>query len=109
MMSFDADSPARWIALIVAGLAAGLLAALVQRGVRHDRAAHGPALRRLTRALGLSLLDRHTLRRLARTGNVRFAACLLISRGCFDAAVARANDRRLSPGDLARLRRRIVD
>lgn len=56
---------------------------------RRDRARHGPTYRRLCRALGIPTSDRRLLCRVARTAGTP-PASLLLSRGCFDEAAARA-------------------
>jgi hypothetical protein len=79
-------------ALVIAGLAmAGLV---IWRRIRQDRRRHGPILRRACRELRLSWLQRHLLIAMARAGRVGSPVALLISRGCFDHAMAAYRARR---------------
>ncbi len=64
--------------------------------LRRDRARLGATTRRLCRAMRIGASDRRLLDRLARgmgEGPPVFAASLLVSRGCFDAAASRARAR----------------
>ena len=65
------------------------------------------ARRRLERALGLGLRDRMLLERLARVINERDCTCLLIGRGCFEAAVAAYAPRERALPRIESLRQRI--
>lgn len=51
-----------------------------------DNKQHGPAARRLGRRLGLRRRELHMLHVVAEHAELPSAACLLISRGCFDVA-----------------------
>lgn len=87
--------------------AAALAASAIVSLVRRDRARLGPTTRRLCRALGVGVSERRLLDHLARGLGVPNGASLLVSRGCFDAAVARAG-----PGERRRLvavRRRVFE
>jgi len=99
----------RIIALLASAMLCGLLAAFVMRAGRRDRAIHGPAFRRIARGIGLGPLEQRSLIRLARLAEYPTPACLLISRGCFDAAVERASCESAREGALIRLRQRIFD
>ena len=90
--------------LIAAALVVGT-AAIVSL-VRHDRARHRPTFRRMCRALRLSSGQRRTLDDIARVVRVP-AASLLISRGCFDAAIRRAAVPRRQERRLAAVRRKV--
>jgi hypothetical protein len=87
-------------------LAVFVAAVAITSLVKRDRARFGPATRRFCHALGVGSADRRLLESRARGVGVRCAA-LLISRGCFDAAAARA------PADearrLATIRRRVFE
>ena len=76
--------------------------------VRRDRARQGPTFRRMCRALRIRAADRRRLQDLARTGRAP-AASLLVSRGCFDAAVSRLAAGRRRAGRLAAVRRRVFE
>jgi len=87
-------------------LAITLATAAIVSLVRRDRQRLGATTRRLCRAMRIRASDRRLLERLARAlaGPV-YAASLLVSRGCFDAAASRA-----TPCDARRLtslRRRV--
>ena len=93
------------IALFATG--AAILAAVVVGHVRRDRAHHGPVVRRLARGLGLSPRDWRLLARVARAARRPQAGSLLISRGCFDAAVRAYAARYRTPARLEAIRRSI--
>ena len=76
------------LALICPALA--LAASAIVSLVRRDRAQLGPTTRRLCREVGVGVSERRLLDHLARGLGVPSGASLLVSRGCFDAAVARA-------------------
>lgn len=87
--------------------AVALAALAIVSLVRRDRARLGPTTRRLCRTLGVGVSERRLLEHLARGLGVPSGASLLVSRGCFDAAVARAG-----PGVRQRLvavRRRVFE
>jgi hypothetical protein len=67
--------------------------------LRADDRNGGPSARRLMRAMDLTPIDRRLLRRLVRRSDMPNAACLLISRGCFDRA---SDDADLSDRERAR-------
>lgn len=102
--------------LVVAGtalLAMSVAWTLVRLRVRHDRP-EARAARRIERAAGLDGRDRRMLSRLVRAAGMRDVplTALLVSRGCFDAALAAGvNDRTVAPdrGRLLALRRRLYD
>lgn len=95
------------IALVAAGTA--LLAAIVVRHLRRDRASDGPAVRHLARGLGLSGGERRLVMRMARVAGRPHAGSLLISRGCFDAAVRVYTRRYRPPAGLAAIRARVFE
>jgi hypothetical protein len=73
----------------IAVVAAGVFAVSAWSLRRRDRNRLGPTTRRLCRALRVRRGDRKLLDRLAGAVGAPSAAPMLISRGCFDAAVAR--------------------
>jgi hypothetical protein len=98
-------------------LAGGLLVAMalavatlaVASLIRRDRAVHGPASRRMCRALKLTRAECRLLTRVARRARAPGAGSLLVSRGYFDAAAGRL----AAPADCARhlaaIRRKVFD
>ena len=107
--------PAQWLLarLLIAGLlvtTAMSLATLAVRSLfRRDNARCGPAYRRLARALGLNFAQRRLLRAVAQHGDVPCPASLLLSRGCFNAAVSRYAASLGQTGQLAALGRALFD
>ena len=73
--------------LVVALAGAAFLAAFLVARIRRDRGRHGPTIRHLAGDLGISPREQRLLGRVARGAGLRHPGSLLISRGCFDAAV----------------------
>lgn len=92
-------------ALLVAVAAVVALVAVVSL-VRRDRARYGPTFRRLCRALRVGGADRRRVSDLARALGAP-AASLLVSRGCFDAAVVAARIPRGRAKRVDALRKRV--
>jgi hypothetical protein len=105
---FWSSQAALW-AVLLTGVGAAMLAWVIVAAVRRDRARHGPTVRYLARALGLSAGQRRLLERVARATGLPSAGSLLISRGCFDKAVHRYIGGRGRSAQLAAVRRRIFD
>jgi len=74
-----------------------------------DNKRHGPTARRLGAWLGLNRDELGLLRVVAAHAELPSAACLLISRGCFDAAAARASVQRGQRQRLRDIRKRIFE
>ena len=75
------------MAIAAAGLGAAIVAWTILAAVRRDRRRHGPTVRHLGRSLGLAADDRRLVAGVARSAGVVNPGAMLISRGCFDAAV----------------------
>ncbi len=77
--------------LLVGGLLMAMALALATLATaslfRRDRARHGPASRRICRALGLTRSERRALGRVARIAKAPGAGSLVVSRGYFESAV----------------------
>jgi hypothetical protein len=105
-----AASPGR---LVIAGLLVAMALALAVLAARsligRDRARGGPTCRRLCRALGVRVAQRRRLERVARRAGVPSAASLLMSRGCYDAAVARYAAGPADADELAAVRRQVFE
>ena len=95
------------LALIGAG--AAMLAAIIVGRLRRDRACHGPVVRHLARGVGLSPHELRLLERVARAAGRPHAGSLLVSRGCFDAAVRVYAERHPAPRRLTAIRRTIFE
>ena len=77
---------------ILATMIGAFIAVLAVRSImRNDERRGRTSSRRLMRAMALPIGDRRLLRRLVRQSDVPNAACLLISRGCFDRAAEHAD------------------
>lgn len=96
-------------AVLLAGAGVAMLAWVIVAAIRRDRARHGPTVRSLARALGLSAGQRRLLDRVARAAGLSSAGSLLISRGCFDRAVKRYVGRFGRPEHLRIIRRRVFE
>jgi len=96
-------------AAVLAAPGAVLAAWLMLTALRRDRARGGPGERVLARSLRLSREHLRILRRAARAADLPNAACLLISRGCFDFAAERYAARGGDPAPLQGLRRKLYD
>ena len=83
--------PTLWC-LLFALVAAATAAALVWWRWK-DQRRDGAAVRALARVAGLSPAQRRLVQRIAEVGGFHSAGPLLVSRGCFDRAVARCADR----------------
>lgn len=92
---------------LLIAMALALASVAIQSLVRGDRRRWGPTTRRFCRALRISSSQRRLLDRSARLVGARGAACLLLSRGCFDVAAARAGT--ADALRLAVIRRRVFD
>ena len=95
------------LAAALAAPGAALAAWLVLTALRRDRARGGPGERLLARSLRLTRDQLRLLRRAARAADLPNAACLLISRGCFDFAVERYAARGGDSAALRGLRRKL--
>jgi hypothetical protein len=100
-------NPVTIAAMVVSCLVAGTLAWAIVTAMRRDRARHGPTVRRLAARLGLSASARVLLGRVARTAAMSSAGSLMISRGCFDAAVKRYAPRGRDAQRLRSIRRKL--
>lgn len=98
--------PQVWITLLAAAVLAAAVGGAVSLLLR-DRRMHGAAFRTLCRGLAIPRPQRRMLRRIAAVARVRHPASLLVSRGCFDHAVATA--RVPARPQVDELRRRIFD
>ncbi len=92
----------RTVGLYVTGIGVAIMSAIVLSAMRRDQRDHGPALRRLTRGLGLGRADRALVRRLAQRSGSPVTASLLLSHGAFEAAVSRSDP---EPNERDRLER----
>ena len=94
--------------LIVFGLLSSSVAALWLTWILYqDNKRYGQTARRLGRWLGLKRHDVRLLTVVAAHADLPSATCLLISRGCFDAAAERVTIRREQRQHLRDIRERI--
>lgn len=77
--------------------------------VRRDRAALGPANRRVCAGMGIGRRERRLLHRVARAAGMRHVAALLISEGCYEYAAGHYARSHGSGEKLRELRARIFD
>ena len=91
----------------VLALALGLFMMGLLRIVNRDRARHGPTVRRLCQAMGLDMSQRKLLVDLAAKSGQASAACLLISRGAYDAAIQQYAPIGVQASQLKTVRRKI--
>jgi hypothetical protein len=76
----------RVISFLVSAIGAAMAMVAAISLIRRDRRRHGPALRSLCRAGGLTRAQRRLLVQMAQSTRVAEPAALLISQGCFDHA-----------------------
>ena len=99
--------------LLVAGfvfaMALALMVLATRSLLRRDRARYGPTCRRVCSSLGIRDGERRLLERLARRAGVPSAATLLISRGSFEAAVARHGVGKTYAETLSSIRRKVFE
>ncbi len=95
----------RFAAIVCTTIAVAIAAAAANSLMRRDTARHGPALRRLARKVGLAAADRRLVTRVATRAGVSCPVAMLVSRGCFDASVARAGVSGEDAAGMARVRR----
>jgi hypothetical protein len=92
------------IAVAIAGMTAAVLSLL-----HRDAERQGPVVRALARQFGLNPEERRVVLRVAARAHVHAPAALLVSRGCFDAAIARAGVAGPDADCMRRVRRRLFD
>ena len=93
------------ITAVGAAIAAWLIVGLIRR----DRARQGSITRRLARSLGISPRQLRLLISVSRAAHLPNTGCLLISRGCFDAAARRYTGRFGRADRLRAIRRTVFD
>lgn len=89
-------------------MATALLGWSASRMAAQDRLRHGPTRRQVSAALGLSRSQQRTLESIARRAGLPGAVSMLMSRGCFEWAVATAAPPQ-ARFELAAIRRRVFD
>lgn len=114
-VSRTAGAPALWLtqgrlaALLLLAIAVAAMAGAVLSLRHRDAERQGPAVRALARQLGLDPQERRVVVRVAARAHVHAPAALLVSRGCFDAAIARAGVAGADAECMRRVRRRLFD
>ncbi len=96
-----------WTILLVSlliSMAAALAGTAALALIRRDRRRLGPLTRQLARNLGLDRSQCRAMQRVARAAGLPTAASMLISRGCFDAAVRSATPDETRMATLAGIR-----
>ena len=105
----DALPPGTVLAVLLIGIGASILAALVTFWSTVDRRRHGPAVRRLARRLRVRGVELRLLQRVARETGRSSVGPLLISQGCFDESARVFMQRHGQVARLRGLRRRLFD
>lgn len=98
--------PLFWAAFIASLFFAAILVQVFQQ-MRHDSDQHVPTFRRAARSLGIDVSNQRLLEDIAKSVGHDNPASLLISIGCFDAAVAKYPRAKSNAKAIAQIRSRV--